>query len=78
MSDWIPVNEKLPENNVHVLAQMKRGEKYYYNPRIMKYDQTREDWWDFTDVTWVKDACSDRAQLEVIAWMPLPDKYIPN
>lgn len=64
---WIPVNERLPEENKTVIASTKYG--VYPEARYSK-----EDGWEWAYESgadyWEEIAC------EVLAWMPLPQPYI--
>ena len=57
---WIPVSERLPDINIHVLAQFVMGgmaECYYAH-----------NWWHIVGGVRISGD-------EVIAWMPLPQPY---
>lgn len=58
--EWIPVSEKMPDINIHVLAQFVMGgmaECYYAH-----------NWWHIVGGFRISGD-------EVIAWMPLPEAY---
>ena len=58
---WIPVSERLPEENYYCLCCDKDG--YITIGFVPKYSK---DWW-FED---------DEIDIDVVAWMPLPGPYI--
>lgn len=64
---WIPVNERLPEENKTVIASTKYG--VYSEARYSK-----EDGWEWAYESgadyWEEIGCN------VLAWMPLPQPYI--
>ena len=62
---WIPVSERLPEENKTVIASTKYG--VYSEARY-----TKEDGWE-----WAYESGADYwVELEyVTAWMPLPEPY---
>lgn len=65
MSKWIPISERLPEDEQEVIYSTKTGRVY-----SGKYidDGGRSTWYSYKD-----DA---RAWNNVVtAWMPLPDPY---
>lgn len=59
---WIPVSERLPEENYAVLVWCP-GRKNIY----CAYLEERQ-WWIF-------GAYFEKVKLEVIAWMPLPEPF---
>ena len=65
-SRWIPVSERLPEENKTVIASTKYG--VYPEARY-----TKEDGWEWAYESgadyWEEIAC------DVLAWMPLPEPY---
>ena len=70
---WIPVEERLPEEEVSVLAQWEKYDKYL-NVKLI-----------YLDVMWLDDA--EKKVFETIngvpngkvpAWRPLPDPYRPE
>ena len=75
MPKWIPVSEALPNNTEHdwVLGQIRETDcGYLWVPRQMKYRKTKDDWFE-ESIGWLKEN-PDHA-FEVIAWMPLPEKW---
>ena len=62
---WIPVSEKLPEENGYYLVTIKWKGKYsgtvYIETDVVEYDKKIKKW-----------ICGDG---KVIAWMPLPEPY---
>lgn len=70
--DWISVNERLPENTQPVLMTIRRMSKLYnHEPFItvgyISWNQTT--WWSAHDGDCVRN------EIEVLAWMPLPEPY---
>lgn len=65
---WIPVSERLPEENKTVIASTKYG--VYPEARYSK-----EDGWE-----WAYESGADYWEEleEVEAWMPLPKRYEPQ
>lgn len=59
---WIPVNEKLPEERIAVLVWCPERKNIYCACYEGKH------WWIF-------GAYFKKIELEVIAWMPLPEAY---
>ena len=69
---WIPVSEALPENTEFVLLTIRRLDKSYNQiPFIsvgyVSWNQTA--WWC------AHDGDCDAHNVEVLAWMPLPEPY---
>ena len=69
---WIPVSEALPENTEFVLLTIRRLDKSYNQiPFIsvgyISWNQTA--WWC------AHDGDCDAHNVEVLAWMPLPEPY---
>lgn len=60
ISQWVPVSEKLPEDNTEVLAQ--DGDGFYY---LAWYEYDNYSWWDNNGLKYE----------DVIAWMSLPQPY---
>ena len=70
--DWILVSERLPENTQPVLMTIRRMSKLYnHEPFItvgyISWNQTT--WWCAHDGDCVRN------EIEVLAWMPLPEPY---
>ena len=70
---WIPVEERLPEEEVSVLAQWEKYDKYL-NVKLI-----------YLDVMWLDDAEKKVFETingvpngKVIAWRPLPEPYRPE
>ena len=60
--DWIPVTERLPENDRNVLICTTSGHMavgYHYDLGWSDYDM------------FIEDRC-------VVAWQPLPAPFVPN
>ena len=73
---WIPCKERKPKNTEHdwVLAQvMEKPNGYLYLPKVMEYRESKDDWYSDELWGWLKDNPDD--MWEVVAWMPLPEKY---
>lgn len=63
-TEWIPVSERLPEENTAVLIWCPERKNIY-----CAYLEEKQ-WWIF-------GAYFQKVPLEVIAWMPLPKPYKP-
>ena len=65
-TEWIPVSERLPEDNVWVLVTVEQnGNRYQEIMRRHKYiDAWTDDIDNYTD--------------EITAWMPIPEPYVPD
>lgn len=59
---WIPISERLPEDKQSVLVWCPQYKNIY-----CAYLE-KEQWWIF-------GAFAQEVQNEVVAWMPLPDRY---
>ena len=85
---WIPVTERLPENNdpVNVTWVNRNPEVYYMGIKDKPFTATahyhREHWYWYSSVTqdyldeygeWTPDLVDK--DVEIIAWMPLPEPY---
>ena len=62
--EWIPVNERLPEDDIYVLCTLSDG-----NTMVLKHTMT---WGE--KYIWV-DGRMGTGTFSVIAWMPLPEPY---
>lgn len=62
MNDWIPVNERLPEEETSVLICNRKGEI-----EISQGGRFDNGTWEWYTSGWRFG--------EVIAWMPLPEPY---
>ena len=72
-SQWIPVTEALPNNAEYdwVLGQIREKDSgYLWIPRQVEYRESRDDWYE-ESIGWFKE----NSDFEVIAWMPLPERY---
>ena len=75
MPKWIPVSEALPNNEEYdwVLGQIRETDSgYLWIPRQVEYREIKDDWYE-DSIGWLKEN-PDHA-FEVIAWMPLPERY---
>lgn len=72
MNKWIPVSERLPENDEDVLISLEDGRITIasYNDHFLPFFN-KPIGWGVDAKRFVFDFCSD----DVIAWMPLPDPY---
>ena len=82
MSEWIPVNERLPEESGEYLVRPSDGvlEDYsdFSEVMIMPYDADCEafGWWnEVYDPVTLGYVDSNFDEYEVVAWMPLPEPY---
>lgn len=69
---WIPCSERLPEDSVYVLLTVRRmDDSYNHVPFISTgyISWNHQCWWCAHDGN-----CKD-ANIDVIAWMPLPEPY---
>lgn len=66
-TDWIPVSERLPEDNTLVLVTVKIGNR---EPKVRSgsYYMDRHFYIDNGD-------CWESRDEELLAWMPLPEPY---
>lgn len=73
---WIPVSERLPEDETEVLIQFQYGQSMAVGYHIFDHiiypsgfeDENKTGWYDSED----NFICGSD---EVIAWMPLPEPY---
>ena len=72
---WIPVSERLPENDEDVLVCYPQGgmEVVYYHFDNSIYPTEYED---LNETGWCNEE-GDALYFEPIAWMPLPEPYEP-
>ena len=70
VQEWIPVDDRLPENdeNDWVLAQVVEDNGYMHIPRVMEYRQAKDDWFEET-YGWLSE---HNGVFTVTHWMPLP------
>ena len=69
---WIPVTERLPEDNVYVLLTIRRMDDSYNHVQFIStgyISWNHQCWWCAHDGN-----CKD-ANVEVLAWMPLSEPY---
>lgn len=67
VNQWIPVEERLPEEGEEVLITTKTSEKLYFGMYTKRYGfSMREGFICGENFMWLNTA---------IAWMPLPDPY---
>lgn len=73
---WIPVSERLPENDEDVLVCNSQGtmEVCYYHIDDNVYPT---EFADLSETGWY-DEHDDALSFEPIAWMPLPEPYVPD
>lgn len=69
---WIPVEERMPENDTRVLVQWEKT--YRYENIIKTYVDIM--WLDCIDGAWKN--IQGIVNGEVIAWQPLPEPYRPE
>nr|DAE53262.1 MAG TPA: Protein of unknown function (DUF551) [Caudoviricetes sp.] len=62
LTGWIPVTERVPEDGGVVHVTVRHG-----NVDVGYYDVNRKEWWS-TDDEWL---------LDVIAWLPEPEPFVP-
>ena len=75
MPKWISVSEALPNNEEYdwVLGQIRETDSgYLWIPRQVEYREIKDDWYE-DSIGWLKEN-PDHA-FEVIAWMPLPERW---
>ena len=71
VQEWIPVDDRLPENdeNDWVLAQVVEDNGFMHIPKVMEYRQSRNDWFEET-YGWLSE---HNGLFSVTHWMPLPN-----
>ena len=86
--NWIPVSERLPENNeaVNITYVNHDPESYYSSVKDMPFTATGVYfsgswyWWsstvqDYLDEYGRFEPCKIDEAVEILAWMPLPEPY---
>ena len=69
---WIPVSEALPENTEFVLLTIRRLDKSYNQTPFISVGYVS---WNQTAWWCAHDGDCDVHNVEVLAWMPLPEPY---
>lgn len=73
VNDWIPCSERMPEECINVLFQIKGIiDPDQFVPRVGHFDMGH--WWMYTEPQYSRTRIND--EYEVIAWQPLPEKYV--
>ena len=75
---WVPVDERKPDNKYDdwVIGQIREKDSgYLWIPSVVEYRESKDDWY-VEGIGWLKLNQDDA--FEVIAWMPLPKKYVPK
>lgn len=75
---WLPVDERKPDNEHDdwVIGQIReKSSGYLWIPSVVEYRESKDDWY-VEGIGWLKSNPDDA--FEVIAWMPLPKKYVPK
>lgn len=76
---WIPVSKSLPSDYGYdwVLAQIQEPDTgYLWIPCVAEYRKGIDDWFsDANDIGWLRN---HKGEFKVIAWMPLPKRYVPD
>ena len=75
---WLPVDERNPDNKYDdwVIGQIReKSSGYLWIPSVVEYRKSKDDWY-VEGIGWLKSNPDDA--FEVIAWMPLPKKYVPK
>ena len=70
--EWIPVEKGLPKQGEKVLATIQRNNRIRLGiATLLEHGGTSAQWYDQIGI-------DPRVSGTVLAWMPLPDIYIPN
>lgn len=69
---WIPVSERLPEDTQPVLLTIRRMSKLYNHESFITVGHIS---WNQTTWWCAHDGDCVRNEIEVVAWMPLPQPY---
>lgn len=72
MSEWIPVKERLPKNYEYVLLTIRRMNKAFNHEPFVSVGYIG---WSQTVWRCVHDGDCRLNQIDVLAWMPLPEPY---
>lgn len=70
MTDWIPVSERLPPDNLPVLVTAYDDVRRRVLRAVGYYSDISHCWFDANN--------SNTDDLIVLAWMPLPEPYQPQ
>ena len=78
MTEWFPVDERLPEENKRYLVTFKVGEDTWVSTSEYRNDlQKTKEYWGEKERGWVFYDM-ERGYIDddgIIAWMPLPEPY---
>lgn len=83
MSEWIPVSERLPKEDGKYLTTVKGIGSYYNEIRSFAISLYKIDKYDFSDKKgsgwyFYHYEYGYIEETNVIAWMPLPEPYVPD